>query len=152
MKKTIVYTGLLVGTLDAVGAILNFLITGGKDPMIIFKFIASGVFGREALSGGIEMIICGFVFHYFIATCWTAVYFYLIPRIKAGFNGKIISGIVYGVIVWSIMNLVVLPLSNTPKMKFAFSKAAIGLSIIIICVGLPISILVSRYYSKTDKA
>ena len=54
---------LLPGTLDSTAAV----ITSGK--MSVFNFVASGVFGKEALDGSTNMMIYGILFHYLITYC-----------------------------------------------------------------------------------
>lgn len=49
--KTILYAGLLVGSLDITAAFLDFYISTGNGPGGVLRFIASGVFGREAFTG-----------------------------------------------------------------------------------------------------
>jgi hypothetical protein len=72
----IALTGLLTSTLDAVAAILS----GHKMPAAtIFKFIASGVFGKAAFAGGFGMVGAGIFFHYLIAFSVTAVLFVMYP-------------------------------------------------------------------------
>ena len=45
---SIITTGLVAGTMDGLAAIINFSINGGKNPEIIFKYIASGAIGENA--------------------------------------------------------------------------------------------------------
>ena len=60
--RTIILTGLLAGTLDAIAAI----VVSQASPAAVFKFIASGAFGAgKAFSGGDIMIVWGVLFHYF---------------------------------------------------------------------------------------
>ena len=61
---TIIWTWFLVGTLDGCGATINYLVQGGKDATLIFRYIASAVFGIEAYSGGTGMVLMGILFHY----------------------------------------------------------------------------------------
>ena len=44
------------------------------------------------------------------------------------------------------MNLVVVPLSNAPKTPFNVLNAIQAMGILIVCIGLPISILANKYY------
>ncbi len=46
--NTILITGLVAGTLDGLVAVMQFMINGGKNPEINFKYIASAVFGKKA--------------------------------------------------------------------------------------------------------
>jgi len=146
--KTIFRAALLAGTLDGLAAVLMYVIDTGKDPMNIFRFIASGVFGSKAFEGGITMGLWGIFFHYLIATGWTVLFFIAYPRIKPLSRNKYITGLSYGIIVWFIMNLVVLPLSNVPPLTMNRESILIGMIVLMTCIGLPISIIVSRHYAK----
>ena len=76
--RTIILTGLLAGTLDAVAAI----VVSQASPAAVFKYIASGAFGAgKAFSGGDIMIAWGVIFHYFIALSWTLLFFFIYPTL-----------------------------------------------------------------------
>jgi hypothetical protein len=143
--RTIIVTGLLVGTLDAIGAVVVYQ----ANPIGIFKFIASGAFGAgKAFSGGPVMVFWGVVFHYSIAFFWTILFFFLYPAFSFMRKNKFIMGLLYGVFIWIVMNRVVIPLSEISQRPFSINAAFIGASILMIAVGLPISIITHRYYAK----
>ena len=64
LATTVLITGLIAGTLDILAAI--FLLAGGEATRV-FRFIASGAFGKAAFEGGGEMVAWGSFFHYLIA-------------------------------------------------------------------------------------
>lgn len=70
-SRAIVSAWLVAGTLDITAAILNFIFTYGAKLTVLFQFIASGVFGRSAFTGGMPMAILGIVFHYVVTLIWT---------------------------------------------------------------------------------
>ena len=144
---TILVTGLLVGTLDAGAAVIQFIIPTMRNPVRIFEYIASGVFGMKAFSGGAVMAVMGLSFHYFIATAWTSLFFTVYPRIPWLAKNKVAGGLLYGVFIWLMMNLVILPLSNVPQFPIRVTGAAIGVLILMLVVGLPISLRANKYYS-----
>ena len=147
--STILLTGLLVGILDITAAMIKFYIDTGRGPAPIFKYIASGVFGNEAFAGGTIMIASGVIFHFIIALIFTAILFILYPTISRWIKSKILIGILYGIVIWLVMNRVVLPLSGTPAPKsFDIKQAVIGALILIFMIGIPASIIAHRYYSK----
>ena len=144
--NTIIITGLLAGTLDAVAALLVYQV----KPMNMFRFIASGVFGPKALTGGLSMALWGVLFHYIIAFSWTFLFFFLHPRISGISPGKYVNGVVYGVLIWLVMNLIVLPMSRVGQAPLALKPSIIGAVILIFAVGLPVSLFVHRHYSRTS--
>ena len=112
------------------------------------QYIASGVFGKESFSGGTATVIAGLIFHYIIALSFTTLYFIVFPYIPFLGKQKLISGVLYGAFVWCVMNLVTVPLSNASKSPLTWSGASLSMAILIVCIGLPISFLASKYYSS----
>lgn len=134
--------GLLAGTLDIVTAMIVYNV----GPAQIFPFIASGAFGKEAFSGSSMMIAWGIIFHYFIAFTWTIVFFVAYPKLSLLRKNAVITGLLYGIVIWLVMNLVVLRLSQLTQSPFDLEAAAIGAAILMVMVGLPIAVLAQRYY------
>ena len=60
--SAILLTALLAGTLDAAAAVVHYIIATGKNPLVIFPYIASGVFGKAAFSGESIMVFWGSCF------------------------------------------------------------------------------------------
>lgn len=137
-------SALLVGTLDILAACIQYYLKTGNGPAPVFKFIASGVFGTEAFSAGNGMIVFGLLFHYLIAFGFTVLFFILAGAFPTVIRAKVATGIGYGILVWMIMNLVVVPFSNTPKSDFDWLNAGIGILILIACIGLPLSFIASK--------
>ena len=142
--KTVLWAGLLVGTLDISAAIINFLISGGSDPTKIFVYIASGVFGQAAFETGGPMAWWGLFFHYLIAYIWTAFFFLIYPRFAFMSGNWILIGVLYGIFVWLMMNRVVVPLANTPKSPFRLTNAIIQCLILIGMIGLPLAFIARK--------
>ena len=145
MLKAILKTGLVAGTLDILAAIV---LLAKMNVAGVLQYIASGVFGKEAFSGGLAMAIVGFIFHYIIAFSFTTLYFFIFPYVPFLRKQKLAGGVLYGVVVWSVMNLVIVPLSNTNMSPLTWSGASLNMAILIACIGLPISLLTSQYYSS----
>jgi hypothetical protein len=149
MKKpaTLLLLCLIAGTLDAIAAIL---MTWKYPATTVFKFIASGWFGTAALKGGTEMVVCGVLFHYLIASIHSCIFFFLYPGFKRVVGNKIVIAIIIGVLIWAIMEFVVLPLTNIPRRLAPepISSMLIGAGVLCVTLGAPIVIIANRYYSK----
>ncbi len=143
--KTVILTWLLAGTADALSAIIVYQIPA----MNIFRYIASGVFGQAALTGGLPMVFWGVFFHYFIAFSWVLLFFLLYPRIATISSNRIVNAILYGAVIWIVMNLIVVPLSSVSRGPHTVKSAAIGMAILIIAIALPTSLFISRYYRRS---
>lgn len=148
-SSTIIKAGLLVGTLDILSAFIYYFIkTGKKDVFNVLKYVASGLFGKEAFSAGNGMIIAGLLLHYMIAFAFTLFFFRLFPKIKVFSTNKILTGIFYGIFIWMVMNLVVVPLSGIGNRPFDIVNATINVLILIICIGIPLSFMANNFYKK----
>jgi len=141
--STILKAGFSAGILDGLAAILMNLNT---NPVRIFQYIASGLLGNKAFTGDLFTALIGLVIHFLIANTWALIFFVVYPKIAGLSKYKVIVGLLYGVIIWLAMNLIVLPLSNTPQTPFDFNKAVFGIIVLVICVGLPVSLIIGKYY------
>lgn len=143
MKRLVLKAGLVAGTLDISAASIQTLLYG-RNPLNMLKFVASGVFGSSALSGGLLYSLAGLFFHYVIAFSWTILFFQLYPKVSLLKRNLWLTAVLYGLFVWTVMNLVVLPLSNTPEPNYTLKGFLIGASILILCIGLPLAIFARR--------
>ena len=149
----IVKAGLIVGTLDILSAFIYvFIKTGNFIPLGILKFVASGVFGKGAAAGGNMMVLAGVIIHYTIAFLFTIIFFLLYSGIKTLSKNKVLTGIIYGIFVWVVMNLIVLPFTNIAPRPFNMFNAIINMGILIICVGIPLSLMANSFYKNRESA
>jgi hypothetical protein len=146
--KTVLLTGLLVGTLDISAAYINQFIKTGKFAGKMFQYIAGGALGLEnSIPGGFWIGLLGFFFHYFIAFSFTLLFFVAYPRLKFLSFNKYLVGFLYGIFVGAFMTFVVLPLTKLPDNPFVFQKAIVGWLILAVAVGIPVAISASGYYN-----
>lgn len=148
LRGTILTAWLIAGTLDMSAAVIQTLINGG-DPLRMMQFIASGVFGTSAFSSVMPYAALGFLFHYVIALGWTLLFFYIYPKFYFLSANVVLTAVLYGVFVWAMMNLVVLPLANTPPIKFVAAKALVAAGVLVVAIGMPLAFIASRYYRKS---
>jgi hypothetical protein len=141
----IIAAWLLAGTLDITAAVLYYLGPSSTRAARMLRGIASGVLGARAFDGGAATALLGLALHYLIALIWTVVFVVAFRRLGALRRHLVLTGVAYGVIVWLVMNLVVLPLSNVSRAPFDLRAAVIAAIILILCIGLPISQVIGRY-------
>lgn len=146
LLKTIAWVGLLAGTLDILSACLQAYIARGITPETVLRFIASGAFGKPAFTGGWEMPLTGLLFHYIIAYSFTILFFLLYPSIKLMRKSIVLTAVVYGIFIFVVMNLLVLPLTKITRAPIQLGKAAIATCILIVAIGLPLSIFTRNFY------
>jgi hypothetical protein len=150
LLNAILITGFIAGTLDALAAMFSAYIQHDVTPDRVFRYVASGVFGKEAFSGGTPMALFGLLCHYTVAFGWSALFLTLFQKIKLLNQNKYIIGMAYGLFVLLAMNLIVVPLSNVPNSKPG-SIALPQIFIHMFLVGLPIA-LSANYFLKKQSA
>ena len=146
--QTILLAGLLAGTLDAIAA----CIWASKiKPEMIFRYIASGVFGKRAFTGGFGMVMWGLFFHYLIAVSFTAVLFLMYPSFLRLLKNKYVVVVAFAAITWVITNLVIVPLSQIGWKPIHLQGICIGFGILIVTIGLPVTLIADWFYSRLLK-
>lgn len=99
--------GAVAGILDIGAASL----ISGKDPGFIMQFIASGLIGKAAFSGGTGSMVLGAVLQVLMGIIIAAVF--VLASLKLSWLRRrwVAAGLAYGVGIYVVMNYVVLPLS-----------------------------------------
>lgn len=137
----ILKAGLLVGTLDITAAFLNFYIQTGKNPTIVLKYIASAALGKTTAYDSILVILLGLLFHFIIAFAFTIFFAMIADRLWRWFKNTYLIAALYGIFIWMVMNLLVVPNSLAPKIPFTWQNSLLNGVILIICIGFPLSYL-----------
>ncbi|MBS7256557.1 DUF1440 domain-containing protein [Flavobacterium branchiicola] len=142
-------SGLVAGTMDIVAAFTVYgFILHKTTPTQILRSIASAIFRKEAYTGNFLMVFCGLALHYFIAFTFALFYFIIYPYLPFLKKNAALSGTFYGILVWMIMNLIILPIFfpvlPEKHLDFPFLLSVI---ILILCIGFPIAFITKKYYS-----
>lgn len=145
--KTVLLTGLLVGTTDLVAAYITVTIQQGVFPKSMLLYIAGGALGlKTSLQGGNWVALLGLFFHYFIATFFTLLFFVLLPRVAFLRFNKYLVGMLYAVFVDVFVGEIILPLSRLPTGPFNLSDAIIPWMTLGVVLGIPVAVSAYRYY------
>jgi len=148
MWKQICKAAFIAGCLDITAACIQAWLAKGITPEVVLKYIASGVFGKDAFSGGIGYILFGLLVHFAIAFACTFIYFLAYPKLKFLHIHILLSSLLIAVIAWAITTRLIIPLSNIRPAPFNITKALTAIVILYVCIGLPVSYFAKRYYSK----
>jgi hypothetical protein len=142
---TILWIGLVAGTLDITENIV-FNAFRGITPWRIFQYIASGLLGKHSFQMGWSSVGLGIAIHYAIALGWTGIFYIAATKFVALTRRPILSGLVYGVIVYLVMNFLVLPMTVVPPRPTAVTlvNRVNAVLALMFCIGLPIALLVRR--------
>ena len=140
VTRAIAYGTLVVGALDALDAVVFFGLRG-VAPHRIFQSIAAGLLGQAAYTGGPATVALGAALHFFIAFLIVATFVGASRYPPVLTRAPILSGLVYGVGVYLVMNLVVLPLSAAAsRSSIPWPILLNGVLIHMVGVGLPSSL------------
>ncbi|AWO00973.1 hypothetical protein DLD77_04280 [Chitinophaga alhagiae] len=144
----VLVTGCAVGVLDGAAALVNAWLKSGIPPEKVFRYIASAMYGKAAYTGGGAMIAAGVVLHFIVAVIWSAVFFIAYRYWPLLRGNKWVVGCMYGLFVWLMMNLVVVPLTHVPPLTFNWEGMITGWVIHMLLVGIPIVWLTQWWYNK----
>jgi uncharacterized membrane protein YagU involved in acid resistance len=118
--------GIIAATIDIGAASL----ISGRSPAFIMQAIAGGLLGKATFSGGAATVILGAALQEVMGVLIAAIYVVLSKTVAGLLRRWVTSGLVYGVIVFFVMNYVVVPLSawklppHFTPLKFAENMAA----------------------------
>ncbi|MDO9367129.1 MAG: hypothetical protein Q7T68_01025 [Sphingopyxis sp.] len=143
--KPMLFAWLLCGTLDIVYAAVSSVVQGGSVSGMLHA-VASGPFGDGARTWGIGGDIAGLATHYAIMAAMVAFWFFVVRRVPAITRQPWwLAGTVYGLILYSIMNGIVLPMRfGSPFPPTDMTKGLIALFPHIFFVGLPLGWLTRK--------
>jgi hypothetical protein len=139
--------GVVAGALDITYACMHYGLVYGVQPMRIFQSVAAGAIGREAARAGEWATAALGLGMHFLLTTIMAGFFVAWTRMVPDLNKwPLLSGATYGLAIFAIMQVVVLPMSATeggggPEGQFLLG----GLLIHAFGVGLPIALIAKRF-------
>lgn len=154
--KPLIKATLVAGTLDILSAFL-FAGMAGMTPIPLLQFVASGPFGDQAKSGD-GWALVGLLVHYAIMAVMVAAYFFAAKRVPAMNRTPILSGAIYGVLVWVVMYWLVRPMrwpamwppDGWAKMTSGGMAWSIGNALFshIVLVGIPIAVIAAKSFKS----
>ena len=144
--RAILYATLIAGALDATDGVIFFGLHG-LNPIQVLQFIASGLLGAAAFTGGVATAGVGVLVHFAITAVVAATYILASQRLSALRSQWRSLGLCYGAAVWIVMNLVVLPHSAVAQAPITTAAALNGIISHALLIGVPIA-----YFAKRTKA
>lgn len=133
--------GAIAGALDIIYAITFSYAVRGTPPERLLQFIASGLLGASAFEGGTSAAALGLVLHFLIMFVIAAVFYVASRHLPVLTQRPVVAGIVYGIVVFAVMNFIVLPLSALPQ-KVTFSPLGTSTNLLshMFFIGVPIAL------------
>src|SRR5689334_4767356 len=143
----IFFGGLLAGIFDLTQAFIGYSLMG-STPFRILQAVASGIFGRqESRQMGWTSAAVGLLCHFSVAFGAATVYYAASRKLRILVQRPVLSGLIYGELVFLFMYFVVIPLSAIGHGTFNLATSITGPLGHPLLVGLPIALCV-RHFSK----
>jgi len=110
---TVLLGGSIAGVLDIAFAI-SFAAYNGATPVRLLQTVASGLLGKAAFTGGLPVAALGLALHFAMSYLWAGAFLAWARLAPALAQHFVISGVLFGAVVFLAMRLLVLPLSAFP--------------------------------------
>lgn len=137
----------MAGVLDATAGVVVYFFFFSYNPLQVLQYIASGVFGPAALGGGFPMVLAGPGLHFLIAFVVAGLFYGAYSRLRVLRCYPVAAGLLYGLGIWLVMNLLVLPASDVPKGLLVLGPAVVGILWHMVLMGLPIALITARRFA-----
>src|SRR5580700_1903279 len=136
--RAVVWGGVACAVLDGSSASVQFGLKGIR-PLRVWQGVASGLLGERAFREGWVSGGFGLLLHFGIAVSVATVFVEACLQFPFLARAYWISGPLYGVIVFLVMNLAVVPLSLRPARPASSPVIFVQLIIHVPFVGMPIA-------------
>ncbi|MDR0181816.1 hypothetical protein [Lysobacter arvi] len=111
----VVIGGLVVALGDFLFATTLWFSWDAEGLRRVFQTIAVGVLGPASYEGGLASAVLGAVLHVLMATAFVAIYALVARRFPSLLARPVVLGVLYGVVLYVVMNFVVMPLSRVGR-------------------------------------
>ena len=109
-----------------IGGLLDAVYASSLWGMGAWQSVASGLLGKASYEGGNATIVLGLALHFFIAFVMALVYVKASHRLPVLVCRPVLMGVLYGFVLYVVMNFVVVPLSaigfHAPSLKGVFKS------------------------------
>ena len=139
----IVWATLVAGILDISSAFM-LSYPKGVSPIGVLQGVAAGLIGREAAMEEEVTAALGLAIHFFIAFVVAAVFYVASREFVFLTRHPVISGLLYGVVVYGFMYWIVMPLAF-PVVHLSVSRDVTAVCVHMFLIGLPIALIVRRH-------
>jgi hypothetical protein len=141
---TVIAGGLVAGALDIAYACVFWAVKAGVLPRRIFQSVAAGLLGKTSFEGGARTAALGLALHFFIATSMSLVYYLAAGRWPLLWQRPVPYGLLYGLLLYGIMNFIVVPLSAAGGGAKDPLWVAMSVLVHLLLIGLPIALFTRR--------
>lgn len=135
--KPVIITTLIAGILDLSAASAQAWLMAGIMPNQLLTYIASGVWGKAAYTGGYEMLFFGLFFHFIIVFACVFCFFWAYQKWSFLHRSVLLNAFLIGFTAWLITTQIIVRFSSIPAQELRWSSAILAIAILVVCIGLP---------------
>lgn len=135
--KPVFITTLIAGILDLSAASAQAWLMAGILPNQLLTYIASGVWGKAAYTGGYEMLFFGMLFHFIIVFACVFCFFWAYQKWVFLHRSVLLNAFLIGFTAWLITTQIIVRFSSIPAQELRWSSALLAIVILVVCIGLP---------------
>jgi len=136
--------GFAAGSLDIAFACVFWRLKAGLGAERVLQSVAAGLMGKESFAGGAAAAGLGLVLHFAIATAMALAYYLVARQWPLLCRQAVACGIVYGLMLYGVMNFIVVPLSAAPPGSQDPLWIATSIVAHVALVGVPIALIGRR--------
>lgn len=142
----LVLTAILAGLAGGAADILTaFVIYRPATPVLILQSVASGLLGAASFSGGMGSAAVGLAAHFAIAIVFAALFIAAAVQAPVALRKPVLSGLLFGVAVYGVMNAIVVPLSMSPPRPVPSAPDMVALGLMAHALfGIAIALVTAR--------
>jgi hypothetical protein len=141
--RAIGFAWLIAGVLDITSAFVIAEVKG-MGSIRMLQGIASGLLSSRAFEGGWATAGLGLIIHFLIALVAASLFYAASRRISFLTQQPVVSGLLYGIMVYVFMYWIVVPLAFATS-RHSISRDAIAVLVHMVLIGLPIALVVRRF-------
>jgi len=141
--------GFFAGLADFIYPTVKTVMNGGPWSRP-WKGVASGLLGKAAQDGGVEMAVLGAALHFFICIGAAFILYSVVKNLKFLPRHWVPLAIIHGLAVLAAMNYVIVPLSRIGIVLYPLKTLHISAFWHIVLVGIPTGFFVSRALMGAD--
>lgn len=137
--RTLAVTTLVAGTLDIAGAMVLSALHD-RGPVKMLQSIAGAILGKSTYALGMQSALLGLAIHFAIMSAMVIGFIAAASKAPLVLREPLVSGAAYGLLLYGVMYLIVLPL-RWPSLFPTSDKATIVGQLVchVLLVGLPIA-------------
>jgi hypothetical protein len=140
--RLVVVGWFVCGTLDIVEVLIFTWLRSRGPAEHVLQFIATGVMGGAAFHQGWGSALLGLTIHYVISLFWVTLFVLVVRRWPALVRWDLAFGVLYGLVMYAVMNFIVVPLTRIGPRPMAHGASLVnGVLALVICFGVLMSLL-----------